>query len=207
MLDIIFPPVCGICNIQNKDSLCNRCKLKLEKESKFEIIHTKDEVFNELLYVFKYEGKIRDKIIQYKFDDKPYLSNTFVNFLLKNKKLRDFVKKYDIITSVPISKKRKGKRGYNQSELIAKSLAKQLQITYEANILKKIQDTVPQSTLNKEERIANSKNVYILAKDEIIKNKKILILDDIYTTGSTIRQCAKMLERADSIGALIIAKD
>ena len=102
-------------------------------------------------------------------------------------------------------------RGYNQSELLAKEIAKILQIKIDTKILKKTKNNTTQSTLNKAQREKNVIGAYKLKKLEKIKNKKILIFDDIYTTGSTSNECAKVLLQAgipkEHIGILTIAKD
>lgn len=111
---------------------------------------------------------------------------------------------------VPISKNKYNKRGYNQTELIAKEIAKNLGIKlFERQGLIKIKDTPMQSTLNKTERKQNIKNVFkILNKDKLI-GKKVVLFDDIYTTGSTAKECAKILKQAGASRILIltIAKD
>lgn len=121
------------------------------------------------------------------------------------------MKKYDIILVVPISKSRKKERGYNQSELIAKEISKIISVKLEKNILYKIKDTKPQSTLNKQQRKQNAEGAYIAENTLKIKNKKILIIDDIYTTGNTVNECAKVLVekeiKRNNIGILTIAKD
>ena len=121
------------------------------------------------------------------------------------------MKKYDIILVVPISKSRKKERGYNQSELVAKGISKIISVKIEKNKLYKIKDIPPQSTLNKEQREENVKKAYKVKNIEKIQNKKILIIDDIYTTGNTVNECAKTLVEAGiermNIGVLTIAKD
>ena len=102
-------------------------------------------------------------------------------------------------------------RGYNQSELLAKEIAKILRIKTDTKTLKKTKNIIAQSTLNKEQREQNVIGAYKVKDIEKIKNKKILIFDDIYTTGSTVNECAKVLVQAgipkNDIGILTIAKD
>lgn len=164
--------------------------------------------------MFKYNF-IRDKILAYKFNDKAYYYKTFVRILLNNKKMCEILTSYDIIVPIPIHNKRRKERGYNQTELIAKEIAKNIDGLEYANILEKNKNTVPQSTLNKKDRIKNSVNVYNLKNISNTKInykkhiKNILIFDDIYTTGSTANECAKILRKLEpkSIGILTIAKD
>ena len=119
------------------------------------------------------------------------------------------MKKYDIITPVPISNLRRRERGYNQSDLIAIKVAEFANITYYPKILIKIKNNKPQSTLNKEHRLENVKNVYKIQNLEKIKEKNILLFDDIYTTGATANECARLLKQAGAqeLGILTLAKD
>ena len=133
----------------------------------------------------------------------------FFYFLLKNEKIFEFFKSYDTIIPVPISKQRKKERGYNQSELIAEELAYNMNIQYNRYCLLKIKNITEQSKLNKEERQKNIQGVYRIKKSELLKDKKILLIDDIYTTGSTVNECCKILRYAqpEKIGVLTVAKD
>ena len=112
---------------------------------------------------------------------------------------------------VPLSWKRRLQRGYNQSQLIAETISNILQIKIESKILYKTKNIVPQSTLNKKERKENIKGAFKIRNIEKIKNKKILIIDDIYTTGNTLNECSKILIengiKKENIGVLTLAKD
>ena len=207
----IYPPVCGICGKLSSKSLCNKCEIALKKQAAFKIEDYSmiSSFFDEHMYMFYYEGKIRDTILSYKFNEKSYIYETFVNFLKNNKKMIGQIKKYDIIIPVPISKKRIKNRGYNQSALLARKIASTFQIKYDENILKKIKDNSPQSELNKEDRFINVQNVYKLKRKDNIKNKKVLLVDDIFTTGNTVNECSKILleNSAKDIGIFTLAKD
>ena len=211
ILDLIYPPVCGICGKLNQNYLCKKCQKILENQSKFIIDKNQDfnQNFNKHLYIFKYEGIIRRMILNYKFNEKSYLYITFVNFLLKNEKFFKILKSYDTIIPVPISSERKNERGYNQSELLAKELAKKLNIECVKNCLIKNKNIIEQSKLNKEERQKNIQGVYILKNKEKLINKKLLLIDDIFTTGSTVNECCKILKQANprKIDVFTIAKD
>lgn len=214
ILDIIYPQVCSICGKLNKKSLCNKCKIKLEKSFKFEeddYEKNNDKNFGKHYYFFRYEDIIRSQILSLKFSEKPYIYRTIARFLENKQKCFENLKKYDIILIVPISVKRKKERGYNQSELIAKEISRIISVKIEKNKLYKIKNTAPQSTLNKEQRIENVKGVYKAENIDKIKNKKILIFDDIYTTGNTVNECAKtLIEKGinkNNIGILTLAKD
>ena len=120
-----------------------------------------------------------------------------------------FIKNYDIIIPVPIHKKRYKERGYNQSELLASEIARTLNISIEKHVLTKNVNNTPQSKLSKIERKNNANGVYKIINAQKIKNKKIIIIDDIYTTGSTANECSKVLKQAGAseIAVFTIAKD
>ena len=226
IINLIYPQTCGICGKINNKTICSKCNIQLEKQEKMGIL-TKEKLeenslemekhFEELMYIFKYEGQIRELILDYKFNEKSYMYKTFVNFLLKNKKIFENIKKYDKIIPVPISKKRYKERGYNQSLLIAKEIS--MQISYETNnniklelvnnCLIKTKNIIEQSKLNKEDRQHNIQGVYTLKNGSILTNKSILLIDDIYTTGSTVNECSRVLQQAkpNKIGVLVLAKD
>lgn len=213
-LTFIFPTTCGICGAINKGYLCEKCKKDLIFSNIFlnqlnSYTCKKEYFIDEHFYLFSYEGIIREKILQYKFKEQSYLFNTFSEFFVNNKKLYRFLKKYDIIVPVPISKLRKRERGYNQSELIAKKIAAMELIAFEPNILVKIKNNKSQSILNKKQRVENVKNVYEIKNLQKIKEKNILIFDDIYTTGATTNECARILKKegCKKVGVLTIAKD
>lgn len=209
ILEIIFPNVCGMCGRINKNNLCPQCKIKLKEITKANIIKVKNKNFTYLAYLFKYDGIIREKILKYKFKDSAYLYKTFSEIIIKNKKMCGFIKKYDIIIPVPIHKKRYKERGYNQSELLAKEIAKILEIPMEKHVLIKELNNTPQSKLSKQERKNNAIGVYKTINNQKIINKKVILIDDIYTTGSTANECSKMLKQAGAseIAVLTIAKD
>ena len=200
LYDITLIQATNQCNI----TLISNKNLKmLDKDNSK--IYKKIEKF----HIFKYEDLVRKLIIQYKFNDKAYLYKMFCEFIVKDKKSFDFINSYDIILPVPIHRKRKKQRGYNQSELIASELAKIAQIKCYTDVLIKVKNNKPQSSLSGKIRKENTKNVYKLINFEKIDNKKILIFDDIYTTGATINACTQELQKANvaDIGVLTLAKD
>ncbi len=135
--------------------------------------------------------------------------------LLKNKKLCQFIKSYDIILSVPLHKKRLKERGYNQSQLIARELVKEYNLhnnkkmIYYNDVIIKTKNIKPQSTKNLKDRIQDVIGIYEIKNKEKIIGKNIIIFDDIYTTGSTANECKKILLEAgaNKVGILALAKD
>ncbi len=215
MLFFIFPRKCEMCEIISESYICDKCKSKLEKTELYlnridDYSKDNTKYFDEHAYIFEYNSIIREKIIEYKFKNKPYLGKMFSEFFVKNEKMCGFFEKYDIIIPVPMTNKKIKERGYNQTEIIAKIISQNItNITMQKNVLIKYKNNKVQSQLNKEQRQQNVQNVYELNNEEIIKNKNILILDDIYTTGATCNECVKTLRNAQpkKIGIITIAKD
>lgn len=210
-LDLIYPPVCGICGKINQNSLCKKCELQLKRQAVFRIDDYSGDIkknFEEHLYVFMYGGIVRSMILNYKFNEKAYLYKTFVKFLLKSEKFVEIIKSYDIIEPVPLGKARKKERGYNQSSLIATEISKNLKIKLSSS-LNKTHNTLKQSTLTQKERQQNIQGAYMLKQSNNLYQKNVLLIDDVYTTGSTVNECCKELLKAGTknIGVLTIAKD
>ena len=196
VLNLFFPIKCGVCGKIGLP-ICKECEESLKP---YEINLVQKDKF----FIYKYQDIIRNLLLNYKFNDASYLANSFAYLIENNKKIYSILKSYDIIIPVPLHKKRMNERGYNQTELIAKKLG----IPVETNCLIKTKNIKPQSTKKAKERQIDIKNVFAIQNVEKIKNKKLLLLDDIYTTGSTANECIKTLSKAtNKIGFLAIARD
>ena len=210
-LNFIFPQACGFCGEITNSYLCEYCNEYLKQRQMNKIQKYDDKFFDEHLWIYEYKDEVREKIIDYKFNNKSYLYRTFLQIILSTESVCNYIKKFYILIPVPIHKKRAKKRGYNQSELIAKGIAKNIKsIQLQTNIIEKIKNIKPQSTLSKDMRIENVKNAYRLKKCDIcLKNKNILLIDDVFTTGSTVNECAKILLQTEcnKVSIITLAKD
>ncbi len=212
ILNTIYPPVCGFCSEINSNFLCNKCqnKFKQIKLSQIDEYQNAPVYFDEHFYLFKYENEIRDNILKYKFDEKSYMYKTYAELFNQDEVFKKgFINKYDYIISVPIHKKRFKQRGYNQSELIAKELGKMCGKQYLNKVLVKTKNIVAQSSLDKLDRVRNIKDAYDLGEDAmLVKDKNVAIFDDVFTTGSTVNECAKVLKQngVSYVGVFTIAK-
>lgn len=233
VLNFLFPPSCIICGKLSNNYICAKCEERFKKYKKFNVINNQKLIldklgiqdidliqkfylignekvyWDEMLYCFDYKGIVRKFMLQYKFSDKAYLSNFFAYEILKNKKVYEKLKSYDIIISVPMDKIKKSRRGYNQTELILNIISKTNFILTDNNVLEKIKLTQTQSTLRKEDRKSNIENVYFVKSVDKVKNKKVILFDDIFTTGATANEISKKLKEAGAkqILILVIAKD
>ena len=210
-LDLIYPPSCILCGKCCNNYLCKKCFIELDKMGEFKTDKYEDKFFEEHIYCFRYENIVRKLILDFKFNEKDYIYRLFIEFLKNNQKIYCKIKKYDIIVPVPISKKRLKTRGYNQSELIAREIANLFNLEYYKNVLLKKTNNLTQSTLTKDQRIFNVQGVYKInnKNSKMLYEKNVLILDDIYTTGSTVNECSKVLKLygANKVGVFTIAKD
>jgi len=142
--------------------------------------------------VWYYEGNVRDSLIRYKFSGRRSYAPAYGRALamkLQSKSLDDF----DILTWVPVAPLRRLKRGYDQVELLAKAVGNELSVT-PVKTLRKNRNTPPQSRIqDAASRRANVLGAYRPFQPEAIRGKRILLLDDIITTGATASECARVL--------------
>jgi len=141
-------------------------------------------------YYFMKDSILQNLIHQIKYNSKKQLAFELGKQLALDLKKSKFYTQIDCITFVPMHKKKEKKRGYNQSEWIAKGISDVLSISLMKNILIKYKNTKSQTKKNRKERLENVKNVFALNKTyQPYKNKHILIVDDVLTTGATLEAC------------------
>ena len=119
ILKMLFPTSCTMCGKLCNTWICPKCYVLLKKNLKFYSINEKGYI---LYFLSFYEGTIRNLLLSFKFKEKAYIGNLFVELLTKNRKFTEKIKEYDCIISVPMYKKNKARRGYNQTEVIADQL-------------------------------------------------------------------------------------
>jgi ComF family protein len=115
---------------------------------------------------------------------------------------------FTLIMPVPLHPARLRKRGFNQSVILARELSKKLSIPMDFMTLKRSVDTEPQVHLGKRERASNVKGAFAVSNSDKITGHKILLVDDVYTTGSTVNECARVLTTngASSVAILTLAR-
>ena len=163
-------------------------------------------MFLDGLYVTAhFSGPVKKAIHLLKYRFVYDLTRELVDTLIK--KLPDSFKAYDFLLPVPLHPKKESERGFNQSYLIAKVISEKLGIPVFRKIIKRIKYTKPQYGLNIKDRKLNLKGVFSLSKGAKIQNKKIIIVDDVATTFSTLKECSKELKKAGaaSVFALVLA--
>lgn len=209
VLNFLFPPACSVCGKMDPNWLCPNCQRRVERLEKSCVVEMENKKYEKLLYLFRYESLVRKLILRYKFSNKAYLNHFFANRIAENEENRKLLKQYDMIIPVPMHKKKMQKRGYNQTELVANELEKSLGIPARKDILSKVVNTTTQSKLGGKARQSNIQHAFFIQNDIEVEDKKIILLDDIYTTGATSEECSRVLKEAgaSAILVLVLAKD
>lgn len=230
LLDFLFPKYCINCR-KLGDYICANCFAFIsfdtdgicavcDKPSINKLTHpgcqnkySIDGVFSSILY------KGVSKKLIYNFKYKPYLtdlrkllSDLFYEGLIQKQEFYNVIKSHEklILVPIPLYSSRERARGYNQAEILAMDLSKRLGFkTF--NMLKRIKKTSSQVTLSKKERKENIKNAFELNPDSknYIKDSQAFLVDDVFTTGSTLTEAARILKRngIKSVWALTLARD
>ncbi len=211
IVSIIFPPFCEICNsrLSTKELyICNFCLRKIKINSPpFCITCSRhlsykrrlcNECINKKSYLKRvwswgiYDSTLKKCLHLFKYKKKPYLLNLFkksiFDFFEKNLIMRSI----DIIILVPLHASRLKERTFNQSQIIASTISGHFGITL-LTTLKKVKITLPQNKLTKQQRRINVKDIFIVEDKKAIYRKKVLVVDDIFTTGSTLNESARTL--------------
>lgn len=209
VLNFLFPPACSVCGKIDKNWLCPNCQRRVERLEKSCVVEIENKKYEKMLYLFQYESLVRKLILRYKFSNKAYLNHFFANRIAENEENRKLLKQYDMIIPVPMHKRKMQKRGYNQTELVANELEKSLNIPARSDILSKVVNTTTQSKLGGKARQTNIQHAFFIKNDIEVEEKKIILLDDIYTTGATSEECSRVLKKsgAKEILVLVLAKD
>lgn len=159
------------------------------------------------LFVFEKDKVLQSFIHSIKYN-KRFLNAKFLGNLIGSELGEKIVGwKIDVILPVPLHHLKKAERGYNQSEFIVKGLSSKLKIPFTSRTLKRIRYTETQTAFNLTEREKNISNAFKVRNKNKITGKNILIVDDVITTGSTIRECGKALlaSSAKSVYACSVA--
>ncbi len=217
LLQLLYPKTCPLCQriIREEAELCENCNVMLKfveepvcKKCGKPFEHVDEQAIireycgdcekAEHIYdigraVFQYDISIRESIYRFKYHNQRIYAGFYGKAMAK--KYGQMIRQLgaDVIVPVPISKRKKVKRGYNQAELVARELAKYVMLPVETEWLVRTKDTMPQKELTPVERRNNLKSAFKIS-DNIVKYKKVLLVDDIYTTGSTMDACAQVLK-------------
>lgn len=198
-LELVYPEKCPFCAnaLSEERKLCASCAEKLPRADRLFLL---GNCFLDQKLLFAavplfYRGEVREAVKRFKFRDEPGYAVPFSGEMQKALELCGKARQFDVVTCVPMYFFEKAKRGYNQAELLAKELSERLSLPY-SGLLRQVRRKKAQHTLSPAQRRQNVKNVYAPRNKEQIVGKRILLCDDIVTTGSTLRECGRVLYRA-----------
>jgi ComF family protein len=186
---------------ESKSGKCQRCQNKKLSGLYFALSYKENSLTKKLIRQFKYQPYIKEL--------SKTLASILIEHFLLSKKNTDEIWQNSILIPVPLDNKKLKTRGYNQSEELAKELSKILKIPVFSDVLIKTKNTPPQMELSKLEREKNLINAFCVRNSEKISGKKIFLVDDVYTTGSTMEQCATILRenKAKSVWGIAISRE
>ncbi|MCX6721177.1 MAG: ComF family protein [Candidatus Staskawiczbacteria bacterium] len=189
---------------------CSKCQDKKLSGLYFALSYKDNSLTQKLIYQFKYQPYLKD------------LAKTLASILIEHfvlaKNNTDEIWENSVLIPVPIHIKKLRERGYNQSEELAKELSKVLNVPVVSNVLVKTKSTKPQMELKKEEREKNLENAFEInpvrngisnGVKNLFLNKKVFLVDDVYTTGSTMNECTLILRNsgAKSVWGIAVARE
>jgi competence protein ComFC len=216
-VSLLYPATCTMCgkNVRAGEYLCDDCEAKIipivppfcEKCSEpFEgSINTafscancahRTIYFDTAVAAYRGRGIVRDVIHQFKYNRQIHLRHLVLRWLraaLDDERLRAY--EFDVMVPVPLHPARQRERGFNQATVLAELLSAQISIPSRP-LLKRIRYTTTQTALDRTERMENLHNAFRLRKNADVRGLRVLLIDDVLTTGSTLSECARVLKRA-----------
>lgn len=202
LVDLIYPHLCFNCKqkLTRNSFLCQKCenKITLKEKNHCEICHKEISScgicsecknkfpFEEFLSVFDFNQVIQNMIHNFKYNENRKIGNYLSNFLSQKLENFEHISSIDYSIPVPLHKVKKRDRGFNQAYVIAQNIQDTLQIPVADDLVKRKRFTKTQTNLSKSERHENVADAFVAEKKEKIMNKNFLLIDDVFTTGSTL---------------------
>lgn len=210
-LELVYPIKCPFCGKITGEGICRECNKKIVKIEepfcmkcgkplrKAEQEYCYDckkggHVFEEGRGLWVHKSPVSDALYAFKYQNRRIYGEIFGRELVENFESYLRKRQIDLIIPIPLYKKKLRKRGYNQAEILARALSEGTGIPMNTRILIRQRETAPQKKLNDKERRKNIRGAFVVLKQ--VRGKKIVLIDDIYTTGSTLDEAALVLKKA-----------
>jgi ComF family protein len=193
-----FCPLCR--NISEFGKACGRCEEKSALSAVISCGYYHNPVLRESIGALKYDNA-REII--------PQIEKIIIRFTEKCGFLEKYFSNNSVLIPVPLHRKRLWQRGFNQAEIIAQILSRNFNLQINNSILKRKIATGEQAKMKPEERVKNIKNAFVLLKKEDFTGKSVILIDDVYTTGSTMQECAKIIRvgtGVDKVYGFVLAR-
>lgn len=191
---LLFPNRCVFCGkilSPWQRSICSTCKAKAATQASERL---EDDCLVTCRTALRYEGVVRENLLRYKFYGNTGNAPTYAA-LLAECLMNSRYERVDFVTWVPVSRRRKRSRGFDQAELLARLVAKELKLPAKATLKKVVHNRAQSSIHDAKKRKNNVHNVY-RTRDADLNGKRILLIDDIVTTGATLSECRDVLRAA-----------
>lgn len=204
-LDLLYPPRCAFCRriVSAADRrICPDCARALPFAGARGERH--GDFFSLCCAPLLYEGAVRESLLRYKFQDCPGYAAAYAPLLAACIRER-LDGRWDMLSWVPLSRRRLRERGYDQARLLAEAVAAELGVTAVPTLVKTVDTARQSATGSREKRAANISGAYRAADPARIAGRRVLLIDDIVTTGATLSECARSLRAAGAAEVLCAA--
>ncbi len=215
LLDFVYPPTCLVCGevVENGDPICRQCFSKIQPYNEEEALeelwisrHKINPVYLDgFLAGFYFEPNLQNLLHLLKYQKERRLGTFFGRRLGKNLSLQMHEWAIDWVVPVPLHPRKNRKRGYNQSDLIAREVAAENGPALAKSVLKRTRNTPTNTGLSASERIRNVSGAFVVHSKFNFSGKRILLIDDVITTGSTLNACAEPLKKAGAAAVFALA--
>lgn len=217
-LELIYPVYCGGCGRQG-EVLCSACRQSfIALESPFVCpvcgrwtgsvavcgaCTTHPPYFTRGFYLFSFEGPLREAVHAFKFGGRIDVGKALMN--MGRERIASSAAAFDVIVPIPVTDRRLKQRGFNQSYIMAEEISRMTGAPVDCETLVKVKETADQYKLSKEERERNIRRAFSLKDGRSFKGKRLLLVDDLYTTGNTAAEACRMLRRTKAEEILFFA--
>jgi len=195
LADVLFPKKCVFCRSflkKDEKDICASCRGSLPYTGLRSVETTS---LSDMIAPLYYRGAVRDAVKRLKFRNLPGYATCF-GAMLAEAVREKYARRYDLISWVPVSKKRRAKRGYDQAMLLAMAMAIELGDVAVETLVKTVDVPAQSGITDAAQRRANVLGVYQPSDRELVAGKRVLLVDDVLTTGATMSECASVLKAA-----------
>ena len=192
ILNLLFPPKCVLCQKvlgTGETDLCHKCRTDSPECAG---VHKNFSFLDSWIAIWYYKGYIRKSILRFKFYGARHYAAVYGR-LLAMRILQEYAEEFDVLTWVPVSKLRRLTRGYDQAQLLAEAVGQELGLTPVSTLCKVRHNRAQSGITGQAKRRANVLGAYKAVCPQQLHGKRVLILDDVITTGATAGECARVL--------------
>ena len=225
-LNIIFPLHCSICSSglapNNKYFLCDDCRKKIKLitgttcpicgdggyTSPCQACRKRKPHYTKARARTEYEGVTRELIHKFKYGGQAHLAIPLARLISELVETDVSLRRCELVVPVPLHSRKRRERGFNQSELLAENVVKRFRMRICKDELVRTVYNQPQINLDRPGRLKNVRGIFRVRRPDVFKAKRILLIDDVFTTGSTVNECSKVLVQAGAkeVSVLTVAR-